>query len=462
MRHLMQITHLPPPTLTINQNFWRYAIPSIAAMLVTGLYQIVDGIFVGHYVGYQGLAAINMAWPITYLLSGLGLMIGIGSGTLISIARGENNSQHAQRALDHAVLLIAVVSTIALVLFVHFGETLLTIQGANHSIKTLALQYVQSFGWAAFVTIFAGAIPMIIRNDDSPKIATGLLITGALTNIGLDYLFIGVFNWQLQGAAIATIIAQAITVIGGILYFCSLYSPLRIRLTMINIQLNHCWKIVSLGSSVLIMYLYTSFVVALHNYQFMQYGTELTVGAFAIVGYMMTLYYLVAEGIAEGMQPPVSYYYGAKQPRNIKKTTYLAIKVTIIAGITWFALLYSFPRTLIGLFNSGNAALTSEAVGGIQLHLFAMFLDGLIVLATVYFMAVDKAGKALAISVSNMLVQLPFLYFLPQWLGVKGVWLSMPLSTVLLSFIVIPMLWLDIRQRCRGNTADIEPLILQP
>ena len=123
----MQITHLPPPTLTINQNFWRYAIPSIAAMLVTGLYQIVDGIFVGHYVGYQGLAAINMAWPITYLLSGLGLMIGIGSGTLISIARGENNSQHAQRALDHAVLLIAVVSTIALVLFVHFGETLLTI-----------------------------------------------------------------------------------------------------------------------------------------------------------------------------------------------------------------------------------------------------------------------------------------------------------------------------------------------
>ncbi|PSU20750.1 MATE family efflux transporter [Photobacterium kishitanii] len=453
----MQFTHSPPPTLTISQNFWRYAIPSIAAMLVTGLYQIVDGIFVGHYVGYQGLAAINMAWPITYLLSGLGLMIGIGGGTLISIARGENNPQHAQRALDHAVLLIAAVSVIALVLFVHFGETLLTIQGANHTIKALALQYVQSFGWAAFITIFAGAIPMLIRNDDSPKIATGLLIAGALTNIALDYLFIGIFKWQLQGAAIATIIAQAVTVIGGIIYFCSSYSPLRIHLTMKNIRFNHCWKIVSLGSSVLIMHLYASFVVALHNYQFMQYGTELTVGAFAIVGYMMTLYYLVAEGIAEGMQPPVSYYYGAKKPQNISKTTYLAIKVTIIAGITWFALLYSFPRALIGLFNSGNAALTSEAIAGIKLHLFAMFLDGLIVLATVYFMSVDKAGKALAISVSNMLVQLPFLYFLPQWLGVNGVWLSMPLSTILLSFIVLPMVWSDLQQRNK-----IAPSIPQP
>ena len=458
----MQLAQSPPPSLTISQNFWRYAIPSIAAMLVTGLYQIVDGIFVGHYVGYQGLAAINMAWPITYLLSGLGLMIGIGSGTLISIARGEQNPQHAQRALDHAVFLITIVSVIALGLFVNFGESLLAIQGANHNIKALALQYVQSFGWAAFITIFAGAMPMLIRNDDSPKIATSLLIAGALTNIGLDYLFMGVFNWQLKGAAIATIIAQSITVIGGIVYFCSAYSPLRIRFTMINIHLSHCWKIISLGSSVLIMYLYASFVVALHNYQFMQYGTELTVGAFAIVGYMMTLYYLVSEGIAEGMQPPVSYYYGAKQPINIKKTAYLAIKVTIIAGITWFALLHSFPRTLIGLFNSDNPALAGEAIAGIKLHLFAMFLDGLIVLATVYFMSVDKAGKALAISVSNMLVQLPFLYFLPQWLGVKGVWLSMPLSTILLSFIVIPMLWLDIRQRCRKNTTDIEPLSLQP
>ncbi|MEC6907157.1 MATE family efflux transporter [Photobacterium piscicola] len=458
----MQLAQSPPPSLTISQNFWRYAIPSIAAMLVTGLYQIVDGIFVGHYVGYQGLAAINMAWPITYLLSGLGLMIGIGSGTLISIARGEQNPQHAQRALDHAVFLIATVSIVALGLFVHFGESLLAIQGANHTIKALALQYVQSFGWAALITIFAGAMPMLIRNDDSPKIATSLLIAGALANIGLDYLFIGVFNWQLKGAAIATIIAQSITVIGGIVYFCSAYSPLRIRFTIINIQFSHCWKIISLGSSVLIMYLYASFVVALHNYQFMQYGTELTVGAFAIVGYMMTLYYLVSEGIAEGMQPPVSYYYGAKQPINIKKTAYLAIKVTIIAGITWFALLHSFPRTLIGLFNSDNPALTGEAIAGIKLHLFAMFLDGLIVLATVYFMSVDKAGKALAISVSNMLVQLPFLYFLPQWLGVKGVWLSMPLSTILLSFIVIPMLWIDIRQRCKENTTDIEPLTLQP
>ncbi|EAR57326.1 Putative Na+-driven multidrug efflux pump [Photobacterium sp. SKA34] len=433
----------------ISKNFWRYTIPSIAAMMVNGLYQIVDGIFVGHYVGYQGLAAINMAWPITFVLSGLGLMIGIGSGTLISIARGEQNQRNAQRAFNTGLILTFIIGCLSFTAFTFFGDYFLQLQGAQQNIKHLALDYVSTFGNAAFITVLAGAMPMLIRNDDSPKIATTLLVIGALTNILLDYVFLGLMGWELKGAAIATLIAQGISCVGGLIYFCSQYSTLKLKILLPDFSLSESKKIMVLGSSALIMYLYGSFVVALHNYQFMIYGTELTVGAFAIVGYMMTMYYLVAEGIGEGLQPPVSYYYGAKQPQHIRQTLILAMKTTVIAGIAWFLLLTSFPSTLISLFNSNNSALTLEATQGIRLHLFAMFLDGFIVLATMYFMSVNQASKALVISISNMLIQLPFLYFLPKLLGVVGVWLTMPVSTMVLSCIVAVIVSHDINKRCK-------------
>ena len=436
----------------IKRSFWRYAIPSIAAMLVSGLYQIIDGIFVGHYVGVEGLAGINMAWPITFVLSGLGLMVGMGGGSLISIKRGEEDHDSTQKAFNVSfflIILLALFSGVALSLW---GGDLLRVQGGKGVIFELGLNYVTVFANATIVTIMAAAIPMLIRNDESPNVATALMIFGALLNIVLDYVFIGLWQWQLEGAALATIIAQSIVCIAGIGYFLSKYSSLKFDRSVIMIDPRMVTKIMSLGASSLVMYVYTSFVFALHNRLFMQYGTSVTVGAFAIVGYIMTVYYLVAEGIAEGMQPPVSYYFGAQQFENIKKMLLMSIKVTVITGVGFIVILNVMPNLIIRLFTSGNPDLIAEAKNGIHLHLFSMFLDGIIVLASVYFMAIGKGAKALAISVGNMLIQLPFLYFLPQWLGVNGIWLALPLSNIVLFVIVAPLVWHDIKQREQAST----------
>ncbi|MDX2321440.1 MAG: MATE family efflux transporter [Moritella sp.] len=431
----------------IKASFWRYAIPSITAMLVSGLYQIIDGIFVGHYVGVDGLAGINMAWPITFVISGFGLMLGMGGGSLISIKRGEGDKNAAQQAFNISFLLMlvfALCSTFGLSLW---GEDLLRIQGGEGVTFNLGFDYVAVFANATIITIMATAIPMLIRNDESPNIATGLMVLGALLNIVLDYVFIGLWQWQLEGAAFATIIAQFVVCIVGIIYFLSAHSTLTFKRQFIMIHPRMAARIVSLGSSALVMYLYTSFVFALHNRLFMEYGTSVTVGAFAIVGYIMTMYYLVAEGIAEGMQPPVSYYFGSQQYDNIKKMLLLSVKVTVIAGVGFIVALNVMPNLIISLFTSGNAELTAAAKNGIHLHLFAMFLDGIIVLSSMYFMAIGKGAKALSISFGNMLIQLPFLYFLPQWLGVDGIWLALPLSNIVLFVIVAPLVWQDIKQR---------------
>ncbi len=441
---------------SIGKTFIRYTIPAVTVMLVSGLYQIIDGIFVGHYVGYEGLAGINMAWPIVFILSGLGLMLGMGAGSLISIARGENKQHEGQKALLSSFHLMVILALLTLALLSAFAPVMLLAQGATITTMSLGLDYIDIFTWCSLITIMASAMPMLIRNDESPAIATGLMILGALLNIAFDYIFIGHFNMALQGAAIATTLAQLCVCLGGLYYFLSKHSQLKLNIEWHKVDPATMKQVVSLGSSSLVMYLYASFVAALHNYQFMQYGSSMTVGAYAIVGYLMTLYYLLAEGIAEGMQPPVSYYYGSKQANKIKKMFVLALKCTLIAGISWVLLLNIFPETMIGLFNNNNSLLLAETTKGIQLHLFGLFLDGFIVLASVYFMSVNQAGKALTISVSNMLIQLPFLYLLPKWLGVDGVWMAVPLSNIALTAIVAPMVWKDIQHRSKDwNKANI-------
>ncbi|MGS0689599.1 MATE family efflux transporter [Shewanella sp. 0m-8] len=434
---------------SISRTFWRYTLPAIAAMLVNGLYQIVDGIFIGHYIGYEGLAAINMAWPVIYFMVGFGIMIGMGSGSLLSIQRGKGDTRAAPTILTTSLLLMLGLALISTTILSQFSTFFIEAQGGAGATLGMAQDYIGVFIWGAAATIIASALPLLIRNDESPNIATGLMVLGALVNIGLDYLLIGVFNFGLLGAAIATISAQSIVCILGLIYFCTRISNIRWPAKFTYFKIPFAKQIMLLGSSSLFMYLYTSFVFALHNRLFMEYGTPLTVGAFAIVGYLMVLYYLVAEGVAEGLQPPVSYYYGAEQHENINKMLKLSVKVTLIAGVSWITLLNVIPHAMVGLFNSNDSELIATAVDGIRLHLFAMPLDGFIALSSVYFMATNQGVKALAIACGNMLIQLPFLYVLPKIMGVDGVWMAMPISNIVLCFIVVPMVWLDVKARSR-------------
>lgn len=452
----------------IRRTFWRYSLPAITAMLVNGLYQIVDGIFIGRVIGYTGLAAINMAWPIIIGLAGLGIMVGIGAGSLLSIHQGKADVKEVESQDDHytikllltSVYLMLVLGLIASVTLHYFSGPLLILQGGTHEGINLAQRYISWFSLGGVISILAAAFPLLIRNDNSPLLATGLMGFGALLNIFLDYLFISRFDLGLEGAALATLSAQLIVSLLGIIYFFSDYStkPFKTKIAgekSLNLAFKFNFgmakKITTLGSSSLIIYLYTSIMVALHNALFMQYGDALTVGAYAIVSYLMVLYYFVAEGIADGSQPPVSYFYGAKRTFDIKALISLSIKVTLIAGFSWTLLLNAFPTELVELFSHQDDALIQTTIQGIQLHLFALGLDGFIMLATIYFTSVNQAGKALFIALGNMVIQLPFLYFFPKWFGVEGVWLAMPVSNVVLFIIVAPLLYFDINTKCHSS-----------
>lgn len=192
------------------------------------------------------------------------------------------------------------------------------------------------------------------------------MMAGAVINIILDYIFIAHLDMGLKGAAIATIIAQISITVAAVGYFFTHYSKLRLSLRTLKFNFRIATNAVSLGTSSLFMYAYFSFIVAVHNKLFMDYGSAVHVGAFAIVGYLMTMYYLLAEGIASGMQPPVSYYYGAGHGKKIRATLILASKVVVLTGITSVIFLSLFPNTLVGLFSNSDPALATETVNGLR------------------------------------------------------------------------------------------------
>lgn len=450
--HTEEINH----NHSITKTYLRFTLPAIAAMLVNGLYQLVDGIFVGQYIGADGLAAINIAWPVTTLVAGFGLMLGMGAGSLISIARGENQIDKARSAMITGLCLCVCFGLISTAYLYFFDDFLVSAQNASGQVRQYALEYISAFIWGAPFTVTAGALPFLIRNDESPILATWLMIIGAIINIILDYIFIGLWGWGLYGAAVATIIAQISIVCLGVLYLLSPYSLLKVFHFSIHLSWIKAQKSIIGGSSSLVMFLYYGILIAIHNRLFTEYGSPVTVAAFAIVGYLMTLFYVVAEGIGEGLQPQVSYYHGAKKYHHIFKVARLATIVSFSVGMIWLAILNLFPNEVIYFFNGNdNPKLLQEATTGIRLHLAAMSLDGLILLASMYFLSVGRGRTSLCISVANMFIQFPFLAILPLFWGITGIWLSMPISNVLLASIVVPLMWRDILKQRQMDTKNM-------
>ncbi|GAA4898854.1 MATE family efflux transporter [Ferrimonas pelagia] len=426
---------------SVSRQFWRYVLPTVAAMLVSGLYQVIDGIFIGRYVGADGLAGINLAWPMIGTFYGLGMMIGVGSGAIASLSRGEGKLRLARQALGNGLSLLFVVGIPAGILLIWGGEQALAWQDASGEALRHASDYLQVFIYVVPIAMGSLALPFMVRNDEAPNRATWLIALGALLNVALDALFVAYLGWALVGAAVATALAQSLVMALGIAYFFSTKVQTRLLWRDLRPQWSLSLRTCGIGLSSLLMYAYFSFIIAVHNYLFMQYGDAVFVGAFAIVGYTAMLYYLFAEGVAAGTQPLISYHYGAGEIARMKRFVKLMLWVAMGSGVLAMAVINLFIEPIILIYNSEDPALFEATKLGMRLHLALLCLDGLIFSVGVVFQSLGMGRKATFVTMANMLIQLPFLWVLPKLMGISGIWLSVPLSNMALSLVVAWMLW---------------------
>lgn len=418
----------------MTKKFLGYAIPSALAMFVSSLYTIIDGIFVGQGVGDNALAAVTIVMPLTIMLFGIATMFAVGGGALVSKNFGAEKDHEGINVFRQVFKFLLIISiAISLVLAI-FASTIVSILGATESIKPLASEYLRYYALFCIPNLIGIALNSFVRNDNRPKLAMVSTISGAITNIVLDYVFIFPMAMGIKGAAIATGLGQLVTVSVVMPHFIMK----RGKLTFGNVALdkNLIKEFVNVGLPSFFAEAAFSVIVFIQNIVVVNILGEAGLAAYSIINYITTNIYMVLLGLTFGAQPLISYNYGAKNVKNMLEVYRVSNIASIIINIIFTAVCFVFGKNLIGIFTADSNIL-EIAYNGLNITNLGFFIVGLNLTTTVYYQAVEVPKYSNLMCILRSVIFLPVsIFFLMKILGVNGVWLSLLVSE-LLSLITV-------------------------
>lgn len=426
----------------MTRRFWGYALPSILAMLVSGAYYLVDGIFVGHYVGAAGLAGINLVYPVIMVLIGLAAMIAMGAATAISFQQGAKNLRQARQALVNALWLLALLGTTAPLLLYHWHSDILLGLGIEQGTETWqqASDYLLWIGGGTLLLAANLAVPYLLRNDGRPRLAMILVSGGAVLNILLNYVMVGRLGLGLVGTAQATLISEGIVSLLGLGYFFTAHARLRLCWRQLVPDLPAMPNLLFTGLPSLIAQFNLGLLLLLHNSQLMVHGAVKDLAGFTVAGYTEAVFIVILQGLAFGIQPLISQAAGAGRHRDLKFLMEMGLKITLIYGMVVWLLIQLLPRQVAMLYTGNqDPELLAAAMRSLTLNLGAIPLEGIIMFGIVLLQSMARTRQALIISAAKTLLLLPLIFLLPLQWGRDGVLLAQPTTVLLLT---LPLCWL--------------------
>lgn len=433
----------------MTKKFLGYAIPSALAMFVSSLYTIIDGIFVGQGVGDSALAAVTIVMPLTIMLFGIAMMFAVGGGALVSKNFGAGEDEKGLNVFRQVFKFLLIISiSISLVLAL-FADTIVINLGATESIKYLAGQYLRFYAIFCVPNLIGISLNSFVRNDNRPKLAMVSTITGSVTNIILDYVFIFPLGMGIKGAAIATGLGQIVTVLVVLPHFILKKGKLSFGNVSLDKELIR--KFSNIGLPSFFAEAAFSVIVFVQNIAVVNIMGEAGLSAYSIINYITTNIYMVLLGVTFGAQPLISYNFGAKNVKNILDVYRISNIVSIIINIVFTDICFIFGRTLIGIFTS-NAEILEIAYNGLNITNIGFFIVGLNLTTTVYYQAVENPKYSNLLCVLRSVIFLPISVFvLVKLMGVNGVWISL-LSSEFLSLIVVKFV-ADVKSYTKSNVA---------
>ncbi|MHC1746555.1 MAG: MATE family efflux transporter [Negativicutes bacterium] len=428
----------------ISELLWSFSVPAITGMLIMALYNIVDSIFVGHGVGAIGLAAVTVAFPIMIVFMAFGMLIGVGSTTLISIRLGQKKHLEAEKILGNAFFLSVLLSIFTSAPMLLFLDPILVVLGATEDVLPLAHDFSYIIVSGSIFMFIGFGLNNIIRAEGNPKVAMMTMIIAALLNTMLNPLFIFGLGMGIRGSAVATIIAQAVSSCWVVAHFLLPHAYLKLRLKNLCPSREIVSEIFTMGSSVFFMQIAASFVAGLFNYTLASCGGQMAVAAMGVVNRVSMLILMPIFGISQGAQPIIGYNFGAQNYERVRETVKLAAIWATIVATTGFIAVMLFDTHIIRLF-SDDPALIVIGSNGLKFFLLMLPVIGLQVIGTAFFQATGRPMHALSLSMSRQVVILiPLLLVLPRFFGVQGVWLAGPISdfgsSLLAVLLVLPAL----------------------
>ena len=413
----------------MTKKFLGYTIPSALAMFISSLYTIIDGIFVGQGVGDNALSAVTIVMPLTIMLFGIATMFAVGGGALVSKNFGAKKDIEGINLFRQVFKFLLIISTVISLVLAIFSSPIVSILGATESIKPLASEYLRYYALFCIPNLIGIALNSFVRNDNRPKLAMISTISGAITNIVLDYIFIFPLGMGLKGAAIATGLGQLVTVSIVIPHFIRKKG----KLTFGNVKLDKSIikEFTNIGVPSFFAEAAFSIIVFIQNIAIVNILGETGLSAYSIINYITTNIYMVLLGLTFGAQPLISYNFGAKNAKNMLEIYKISNVASIIINIIFTTVCFIFGRVLIGIFTADSNIL-EIAYNGLNITNLGFFIVGLNLTTTVYYQAVEVPKYSNLMCILRSVVFLPIsVFILIKLMGVNGVWLSLLVSEVL-------------------------------
>ena len=427
-------------TENIGKLLMQYAVPAIIAMTASSLYNMVDSIFIGHGVGTMAISGLALTFPLMNLAAAFGSLVGVGAATLISVKLGQKDYDTAQRVLGNVFVLNILLGVAFTVIVMAFLDPILYFFGGSDETVGYARDYMYIILLGNTITHLYLGLNAVLRSSGHPQKAMYATIATVIINTILDPVFIYGFGWGIRGAAIATIVAQIISLMWQLWIFSSKEELLHFHRGIFRLKRKIVFDSLAIGMSPFLMNMAACFIVILINQGLKKYGGDLAIGAFGIVNRLVFIIVMIVMGLNQGMQPIAGYNFGAKQYERVTKT----LKLTIIyaTGVTTFGFIIGmlFSDTVVGIFTS-DAELIELSAKGLRIVVMFLPIIGFQMVTANFFQSIGMASKAIFLSLTRqMVVLLPCLLILPRFFGAAGVWYSMPISDLLASLIAGTML----------------------
>lgn len=416
----------------LSKKFFSYVIPSILAFALSGVYTIVDGFFIGQSLGDTGLTAITLGYPISALIEAVGTGLGLSGAIRFTILSAQGEEKKRQECFGGTTLLMLVVAGLLTALLFAFAQPILYLLGARGDMLTLCAAYARVIALGAVFQLLATGFVPFIRNMGGATVAMIAMILGFATNIVLDYAFVWALSWGMAGAAWATIIGQAVTMIVAVIFFAVKRSGFRLPKLR---ELCSLWKTVLIVSVSPFGLTFSPIITMLFMNRFLLlYGDEQAVAVYGCIGYITAILYLLLQGVGDGSQPLISRYYGADDRdsvRAVRRLAYLtAVAVTVVCMIGVY-----LTRAKVGTLFGASPEANAGVVRYLPLFLAPLLLLAFVRITTSYFYATEKNGLSYLLVYAEPVCTLLTLLLLPPLLKLTGVWLATPIAQVV-TFVI--------------------------
>lgn len=425
-----------------------FSIPAIIGMLVNAIYNVVDRIFIGNApgLGAIGIAGITISYPVTLVLMAISLMVGVGGATRFSIALGQRKHKEAAIYQGNAIILTVIFGLIFMVFGNLFVNSLLVMLGSSDRVLPYARDYLSIVLYGAVFQCVTMCGNNFSRAQGNPKNAMISQLIGAGFNIVFDYILIIKFNMGMQGAALATIGGQFLSMIWQLCYLCSNRSLIKLDLQHIKIRISFALDIIRTGIPAFLMQMANSVLNFILNSSLGTYGGDVAISAVGIITSFQTICQMPLTGLMQGQQPLISYNYGAQKIDRVKETLKYSIIGGTIIALLGFLAVELFPKTIILMFNN-EPEVVELGTRAIRIWFICLPLLGAQIMSANYFQCIGKIKVASVLNLlRQVIVLIPMILILSSLIGLDGIFIAVPIADLTAFLITIFLFIKSIRK----------------